>query len=423
MTLWLLKTDTSIESVNSDPQSPAKLSKAGINEKLIESKDDLATRIRNRSQSKDKVLSNKPVKSSKGEGHYAPKSQVFPSAEPPLETPIPPGLDLFSPTTSEPSAARSELRDTPPPPDLGPDTGTGSFGRASRRPRGSVSYAEPNLRDKMRRPTKDLVDAVGAEERARQEGAKREGSVTFLWSGSDRPKLSTDAIKQEEDNDAVLAWKMKPVEDTQGQQLREKAETTSPLGKKAQGPAIELPASVITDRRRRASTFSKSNDEKGPVQATSGAASAIAALSASSTGRSKRRDEDKGLRESEIEEVIPDAGERTSIFDFTGSSPEDLGKKSSSKEEGEIAKPTRTSRRHSTISSSLDSGRYGPITVSRKPERRTDAASALGGEEEVGTGKADLKSAKSVGGLGTGSAEEVLGRGERAASRRRSMML
>ena len=35
--------------------------------------------------------------------------------------------------------------------------------RPSRRSRGAVSYAEPNLRDKMRRPTKELVDAVAGE--------------------------------------------------------------------------------------------------------------------------------------------------------------------------------------------------------------------------------------------------------------------
>ncbi|KAI1961010.1 hypothetical protein LOZ58_003496 [Ophidiomyces ophidiicola] len=35
--------------------------------------------------------------------------------------------------------------------------------RQSRRSRGPISYAEPNLRDKMRRPTEELIDAVGSE--------------------------------------------------------------------------------------------------------------------------------------------------------------------------------------------------------------------------------------------------------------------
>ena len=75
--------------------------------------------------------------------------------QPAPATPL--GLELLSPPSSQTSACRNESRDTPPPPDLGP----GADGqRPSRRARSSVSYAEPNLRDKMRRPTKELVDAV-----------------------------------------------------------------------------------------------------------------------------------------------------------------------------------------------------------------------------------------------------------------------
>ena len=40
---------------------------------------------------------------------------------------------------------------------------TSANSRPTRRPRGPISYAEPNLRNKMRRPTKDFVDAVGAD--------------------------------------------------------------------------------------------------------------------------------------------------------------------------------------------------------------------------------------------------------------------
>ncbi|OAA67248.1 shugoshin family protein [Niveomyces insectorum RCEF 264] len=57
-------------------------------------------------------------------------------------------------------AAHSEGRDTPPPADI---SSQGELLRPSRRARASVSYAEPNLRDKMRRPTKELFDAVAGE--------------------------------------------------------------------------------------------------------------------------------------------------------------------------------------------------------------------------------------------------------------------
>ncbi len=57
-------------------------------------------------------------------------------------------------------SSRVEGRDTPPPSDI---SSQGEMPRPSRRARASVSYAEPNLRDKMRRPTKELFDAVAGE--------------------------------------------------------------------------------------------------------------------------------------------------------------------------------------------------------------------------------------------------------------------
>ncbi|OIW27511.1 hypothetical protein CONLIGDRAFT_435090 [Coniochaeta ligniaria NRRL 30616] len=89
-----------------------------------------------------------------------PPSQPAPSAptstaiicEP--ETPIP-EADLITPNTPDHRAAPA-TRDTPPP-------GMGDASRPSRRARPAISYAEPNLRDKMRRPTKELFDAVAGE--------------------------------------------------------------------------------------------------------------------------------------------------------------------------------------------------------------------------------------------------------------------
>ncbi|KAK3989861.1 hypothetical protein QBC44DRAFT_381200 [Cladorrhinum sp. PSN332] len=73
---------------------------------------------------------------------------------------------LLSPTT--PSARDSEEprqpmpHDTPPPAHISSE---GETSRPSRRARAAVSYAEPNLRDKMRRPTKELFDAVSGLQR------------------------------------------------------------------------------------------------------------------------------------------------------------------------------------------------------------------------------------------------------------------
>lgn len=89
-----------------------------------------------------------------------PPSQPAPSDPTPIttifepETPRP-EADLFSPNTPDHRAAPA-TRDTPPP-------GMGEASRPSRRARPAISYAEPNLRDKMRRPTKELFDAVTGE--------------------------------------------------------------------------------------------------------------------------------------------------------------------------------------------------------------------------------------------------------------------
>ncbi|KAI4719875.1 hypothetical protein E4T48_03926 [Aureobasidium sp. EXF-10727] len=79
------------------------------------------------------------------------------------KTPLP---EFFSPTPSEPSTARDEGRDTPPPSGLksmssGPAALNGAS-RPSRRARAAVNYAEPNLVSKMRRPTAAKADAVDA---------------------------------------------------------------------------------------------------------------------------------------------------------------------------------------------------------------------------------------------------------------------
>ena len=74
-------------------------------------------------------------------------------------TPPPPSPSSLS-TTQRHMPPHAEGRDTPPPAHI---SSQGETSRPNRRSRASVSYAEPNLRDKMRRPTKELFDAVAGE--------------------------------------------------------------------------------------------------------------------------------------------------------------------------------------------------------------------------------------------------------------------
>ena len=74
------------------------------------------------------------------------------------------GLSLFSPPSTQPSSeGEPKGRPATPP----PASDTGSIGRGLRRSRTAVSYAEPKLNVKMRRPGKEMSDAV----------IKREASV------------------------------------------------------------------------------------------------------------------------------------------------------------------------------------------------------------------------------------------------------
>lgn len=92
---------------------------------------------------------------------------VEPSAAKPTAEPETPSADpgVVCPDTPETKSTSEKTRDTPPPADI---SSHGETSRPSRRVRASVSYAEPNLRDKMRRPTKEMLDAVSGEGKYRR---------------------------------------------------------------------------------------------------------------------------------------------------------------------------------------------------------------------------------------------------------------
>ncbi|KAK1639527.1 hypothetical protein BDP81DRAFT_314007 [Colletotrichum phormii] len=119
----------------------------------------------------------------------APTVDVLPSTEA-----VPIEAALLSPASPEPASRMSlpSVRDTPPPNDI---SSQGETSRPSRRARASVSYAEPNLRDKMRRPTKELYDAVTGQTRYLQ----RSGSASSDPSATDAAPI----IKRESCDDAT----------------------------------------------------------------------------------------------------------------------------------------------------------------------------------------------------------------------------
>ncbi|KJK81488.1 hypothetical protein H634G_02747 [Metarhizium anisopliae BRIP 53293] len=140
---------------------------------------------------------------------------------------------VTSPNSPEPAPGGDDPRgDTPPPADIFLN---GETSRASRRNRTTISYAEPNLRDKMRRPTKELFDAVAGEGKY----ARRASQCDL--STSEGPK-----IKRESDVGDSLR-RIPPASD-EFEVPEPGSIPASPLAKKSS--AQDASAAVITERRR-----------------------------------------------------------------------------------------------------------------------------------------------------------------------------
>jgi shugoshin-like protein len=138
--------------------------------------------------------------------------------------------------------AHSRQQDTPEP---GLYT-SGLVSRPTRRPRGAVSYAEPNLRDKMRRPTNEFVDAVGADRFRRVSNSQEErknASEDYKVGAKSRTMLSKEGNFNEVPSTTPL--------------LFADLGDTNPTGP---FPSLsDLPATVNTERKRR--TLSANKDE------------------------------------------------------------------------------------------------------------------------------------------------------------------
>ena len=373
------------KSVNN---SPLKGSRAIIsdNHKVLKADTSKENPVRQRSKER-------------GQESLSSKLSVEPaidSVEIQTEPETPAGLGVFSPS-SQPSTARAESRDTPPPPDLGPGT---EGQRPSRRARGAVSYAEPNLRDKMRRPTKELVDAVGADAKVH-----RTSIIKVEDDGA------SDAVKIKPEPGADDAWKKMPVASSSTVE-------NSPLSGKA--PVSDtLPSSITTHRRRRESILHKMEEDLP----RSGSSSAIVALIAESRKSKALKAEarEKALQEKQLAAKVPTS---LDIYDFKGSSPglpeEPLA------ESTEEKPPSRISRRRSIMPHDTpftDESAGSDMEVSKKGRRqstlglRSSSAIVESGKEDEET----LKKATRI--MAMGDLAVSGSRSDRIAARRKSMML
>lgn len=151
---------------------------------------------------------------------------------------------LTIPDTPDRAVLQEAPTDTPPPGYLALN---GETARPSRRARSAVSYAEPNLRDKMRRPTKELFDAVAGEGKFKQRNSINVPGLG-LGGGTGSAPAST----------------VKPISES----TEPPRETVAPSPSAHREPIIEaaaFPSSVSTERRKRPSVIGTTLNQPAPT--------------------------------------------------------------------------------------------------------------------------------------------------------------
>ena len=319
----------------------------------------------------------------------APPEPPEPPLRPP-ETPIFAAPDSFSPMSSEASSANVVPRDTPPPSDLSisgiNEDGKGSVGRSSRRAKGAVSYVQPNLRDKMRRPTKELVDAVTGEGRSHYH--RGDAARPVLEPGENDAGIGTVVISRE---DASYDGSRGMVRDP-----------SSPLRNKGSSDST----STGEPKRRRDSVSQSGTEGESSRRASSSAADKL---------------EDGSKKKECVETSIADA--KQDIFDFQTSSPATDTSDAGSSLEAKQSR--RVSRRHSSVQmlrtkdakTAIDKSSITRQSVGKKLENLDGLREAL----DYSFKDENRKNGSRVGACTNNGPDRA--RAERTANRRRSMML
>ncbi|KAI4652278.1 hypothetical protein J4E93_002477 [Alternaria ventricosa] len=301
-----------------------------------------------------------------------PMPEPVPTAEIVLDS-LPPKTpaveETFSPPSTEPSTQRPDNKDTPPPGNLNSVDQTGQAGRPGRRARPQVSYKEPSLNVKMRRPDAKLVDAV----------IDRRASV-------DTQNVPSTLVKR--DADGEIAWK--PVSTVTQPRGEEEPEAGSPLRQKLDRnqDSKASPASMTEPEER--STTSKAISAL--ITETSTAKRRVATTTAGPVSEplaAKSADLALSSKDTIAVRQAPPEKDTLAVFDFTDSSPADTGSNPRARV-NELAKTARSARRHSAMPTSSTS------TVS--DERRAEREKAEGALPSLHkrTGSGNVKSSSTT---------------------------
>jgi len=281
---------------------------------------------------------------------------------------------IISPPTTEPSTSRPESKDTPPPGDLSVVDQIGA-GRPGRRARPQVSYKEPSLHTKMRRPDAKLADAI----------VERRTSVEPQTAPS---TTSKPTVKREPADE--MGWK--PVSAIAGRVAEEEAETGSPLrqkldrretGQEGKSPlsteSIEVQASSAS--KAISALINETSTAKRKLPPSAPTTSKPASDSSEPRTQSKLTTKDPIVKQEE------GAKDNLAIFDFTESSPAEIAANPRTRI-NELAKAARNARRHSSVPASS-------LPEERKTERPEGALPSL--HKRTGSGNVKSSSTTSFG--------------------------
>jgi hypothetical protein len=319
------RTPLAAKSTNEDVSSPRKAIKAAS---LKEAKKEQIRSI-NETVMKDEAIRLEPV--------IQPiKPPAVDHLELESETAVP-SVMPSSPTTPDRPAQKEVTHDTPPPADI---SSTGETSRPSRRARAAISYAEPNLRDKMRRPTKELFDAVAGEGKFAHRATAITKSDDFHSGPTSGRKPGSEPGSSTGNRGKALAAG-DPTPKAQQQALM------SPLAQKDAFPET-LPSSVVTERRKRPSAVGSRESlaalerpdsvsrEPSPVIPAQPQASAHTGGNRPKTSATERASSNPSAS------LPPQAD----IYDFTASSPTTSSKHSTPDTSSEFKPTTITSITH-----------------------------------------------------------------------------
>ena len=342
------------------------------------------------------------------------------STDPPPETPAQLGTDQHS-STNALSTIKAEPSQDEPLADFPPLV---DAGRPSRRPRATVSYAEPNLRHKMRRPTKELVDAVSG-------GNHGPRGSSVQWEHDEQESLERDKggdqrVKQEPDESGASAKLSENLsEGSEAISGRIASPPPSPLCDKGQrglraassnadtSMDPHLPPSVLTDRRRRSSSV------------PGGTLAALMEGSARRISRVREAAEAARERSADVERLdrVPHMDENGDAAHRSTPDEDDKGERTISRRHSSMVdvggKMSSVGKSANDRISVSDASSRGGLVVRGRRRRETQA----GDQPESDHAELEERAISYEKGNSIVVREDMTSRASRAALRRRSMML